>query len=139
MDNILRTDRSPLFLFKFPFGSLWSFALVSTEDKFQRKNIYDSCHKSYLQMASFRLCQSQVNYSFRFIHARGSTQYIRFQMQPTLCFEMRCFLSVHKAVVNLVIRDNNSSNTYCVPSTSLALKSLCRFCILLNLCNVGEL
>jgi hypothetical protein len=37
-----------LFLFQFPFGSLWSPALVPSEDKFQRTDIYDPRHKSYL-------------------------------------------------------------------------------------------
>lgn len=37
-----------LFPCQLPFGPLWSPALVPSEDKFQRTDVYDPRHKSYL-------------------------------------------------------------------------------------------
>jgi len=51
----------PLFLCQFSLGSLWSLAMVSTEDKFQREDFHDSCHQSHLPLVAFRLCESQVH------------------------------------------------------------------------------
>ena len=45
---------------QFSFGSLWSPAMVSGEDSIPRSLLHDTCHQSYLQMASVWLCESQV-------------------------------------------------------------------------------
>lgn len=45
--GLLNTVEPLLLLFpplKFPFGPLWCFAMVSTEDKLQRKNLHDTCN-----------------------------------------------------------------------------------------------
>lgn len=87
---MLRTDTGSLVLFKFPLGSLWSFALVSAEDEFQRKNFYDTCHQGYLQMAAFRLCQSEVSPPNRIsacARFSGSAQCEYCMIEAMLCLE----------------------------------------------------
>lgn len=45
---------------QFPFGSLWSSALVPPEDQLQRQDVHDSRHEGHLPLAAVGLRQSQV-------------------------------------------------------------------------------
>lgn len=45
---------------QFPFGSLWSSALVPPKNQLQRPNLHDSCHQGHLPLVTVGLRQGQV-------------------------------------------------------------------------------